>query len=134
MKSVMLFGVFDGLHAGHKALLKEAKQYGDYLIVAVAQDHIVAHLKGHEPKFNIADRIAHLEGEDGVSEVVIGDRELSTWEVAKKYRPDVIVFGYDQDVLRKDFESHMDEFDFHPELHIARDFESQVLHSKFLNS
>ena len=129
----MLFGVFDGLHAGHRALLKEARQYGDYVIVVVAQDHIVSHLKGHEPKFNIADRIAHLEAEDGVDEVVIGDRELSTWEVAKKYQPDVVLFGYDQDALRKNFEEHLSDFDFHPEMYIAKDFESQVFHSSFLN-
>lgn len=133
MKKVMLFGVFDGLHEGHKALLKEAHKYGEYVIVVVAQDHIVEHLKGHQPKFDVADRIAHLEAEDGVDEVVIGDRELSTWEVAKKYRPDVILFGYDQDVLRENFLSHVKTFDFHPETYIAREFESQIFHSKFLN-
>lgn len=133
MKKVMLFGVFDGLHEGHKELLKEARKYGDYVVVVVAQDHIVSHLKGHEPKFNLADRIAHLEEVDGVDEVVIGDRELSTWEVAKKYRPDVVLFGYDQDALRQDFATHAKTFDFHPETYIAREYESQIFHSEFLN-
>lgn len=133
MKKVMIFGVFDGLHGGHKALLKEAKKYGDYLIVVVAQNHIVEHLKGHAPKFDIAERMVHLQQEDGVDEVVIGDAKLGTWDIARQYRPDVIVFGYDQELLKEDFLQAMPSFDFLPELHVAADYEANMLHSKFLN-
>ena len=38
MKKVMTFGSFDVLHKGHEHYLKEAKSYGDYLIVVVARD------------------------------------------------------------------------------------------------
>ena len=35
---VLTFGVFDYLHYGHLTLFKEAKSYGDYLIVALHED------------------------------------------------------------------------------------------------
>lgn len=136
----MVFGVFDGLHDGHKEFLKEAKKYGEYLIVVVAQDHIVNHLKGHEPKLNVGDRLAHLEKIDGVDEVIIGDRELSTWEVVKKYQPDVVVFGYDQDTLRENFLHWLKTYQstsasdrYYPVMHIAASHEGNMLHSKYLN-
>ncbi len=38
MKRVITYGTFDLLHYGHINLLKRAKQYGDYLIVALSTD------------------------------------------------------------------------------------------------
>lgn len=104
MKKVLVFGVFDGVHDGHKAFFREAKKHGGYLIAAIAQDHIVEYLKGRLPSVNLADRIAALQAEDGVDEVVIGDAEIGTYDVVKKYRPDVISLGYDQEELKKDLE------------------------------
>ena len=38
MKKVITDGTFDLLHYGHINLLKRAKSYGDYLIVALSTD------------------------------------------------------------------------------------------------
>jgi len=35
MKKVMCFGAFDGLHPGHLDFFRQAKRYGDFLIVSV---------------------------------------------------------------------------------------------------
>ncbi len=129
----MVFGVFDGIHEGHKALLKEARSYGEHLIAVVAQNHIVEHLKGHLPKVDIGERIAHLEAEDNVDEVVIGDAEFSSWEVVKKYQPDVIALGYDQDMLREDLEKHVEELGYVPEIVELDAFEPNINHSSLLN-
>jgi FAD synthetase len=131
-KKVMVFGVFDGIHEGHRHFLKEAKRLGDYLIVVVAQDHIVAHLKGHFPNINIAERLEHLRLEDGVDEVVIGDRELSTYEVVKKYRPDIIALGYDQTLLKEDLERNLHKFDWPLELKVLSAYEPNIYHSSLL--
>ena len=38
MKRVITYGTFDLLHDGHINLLRRAKQYGDYRIVALSTD------------------------------------------------------------------------------------------------
>ena len=45
MKKVMVFGTFDGLHEGHLDFFRQAREYGDYLIVAVARDVNVKKIK-----------------------------------------------------------------------------------------
>lgn len=116
MKKVMIFGIFDGIHEGHGAMIKEAKTYGDYLIVVVAQDHIVEHLTGKLPNTNLAVRFEHLAKQDGVDKVVIGDAEHSTWNIVKRYKPDVVAFANDQNLLKEDFERHVDKLAYKTEI------------------
>jgi FAD synthetase len=134
MKKVMVFGVFDGIHDGHRQLLKQAKNLGDYLTVVVAQNHIVEELKGHQPRLDLAERFAHLEAEDGVDQVLIGDEEHGTWQVVKTNKPDIIALGYDQKVLKEDLESHIDEFDPKPGIVVLDAYEPNDLHSSILNN
>lgn len=129
IRKVMVFGVFDGIHEGHRTMLKEAKSLGDYLIVVVAQNHIVEHLKGHQPKIDLAQRFAHLQEVDGVDEVIIGDAEISTWQVVKKHRPDIIGIGYDQKLLKEDLEKHLPELGYTPEIKMLNAYEPNICHS-----
>lgn len=133
MKKVMVFGVFDGLHEGHKHFLKEARGHGDYLIVVLALDHIVERLKGHEPNHTVSERMEHLRVSDAADEIVIGDAELSGWEVVKKYKPDVIALGYDQDALQNDLGSHLAEFDWPVEIKVMSPHEPEKYHTSRMN-
>ncbi len=110
MKKILLFGVFDGIHDGHRSLFRQAKDHGDYLVVAAAQDHIVRQLKGKFPQRNIVQRIAALEAERLVDEVVPGDDMLGAYDIVLVHRPDVIAFGYDQSALRNDLENALPMF------------------------
>ena len=132
MKKVMVFGTFDGIHEGHRAMLKEAKSLGDYLIVAVAQDHIVEHLKGRLPKMNFVERFEHLEKEDGVDKVVIGDAHAGVWGVVEKYKPDILALGYDQVRLKEHIEKRLNQFSVRPEVKIMQSFEPEKYHSSIL--
>lgn len=133
MAKVMIFGVFDGLHEGHQEMLKEAKTYGEHLIAVVAQDHIVQHLKGHLPKLDVADRMVALQEEDAVDEVLIGDAVLETWEVVKKYRPDVIACGYDQGDLKKNLEKNLARIGYKPRIVTLKAYEPETHHSSLRN-
>ena len=111
MRKVLVFGVFDGIHDGHRAFFAGAKKHGNHLIVAVAQDHIVEYLKGHLPQRNLARRIDDLRKESAVDEVALGDAELGTYEVVKKCKPHVVALGYDQQALKEDLKSRLKKFD-----------------------
>lgn len=132
-RKVMVFGVFDGVHEGHRSLFRQAKDHGDYLIAVVTQDIIVQYLKGRLPRHNLPTRIEALEKEKLVDQIALGDAELGTYEVVKKYRPEIIVLGYDQTELKKDFKKHLREFDWKPKIVIADANEPEKYHSSLLD-
>lgn len=124
MKKVMIFGIFDGIHKGHRDFFRAAKEYGDYLIAVVAQDHIAEHLYGKLPKVNFADRFAHLETEDEVNQIVIGEATPSILELVKRYRPDSIVLNTLQETLQEDLELHRKEIKYPLTVHIVEGHET----------
>lgn len=91
----MVFGAFDGLHPGHINFFKQAKAYGDYLIVSVGTDRNVAKIKGKKPLFNQSERLKLVEAVSLVDEAVLGAEE-NFWEHIKQLSPNVICLGYDQ--------------------------------------
>ena len=133
MGKVMVFGVFDGVHDGHRALFREAKKHGNYLIVAVAQDRIAEYLKGHLPRLDLGKRADELQKEELVDEVVLGDAELGSYEVVLKHRPDVIALGYDQADLKENLEENSEKFDWRPLIKIMPSHEPEKHHSSLLN-
>ncbi|HAX73744.1 MAG TPA: glycerol-3-phosphate cytidylyltransferase [Firmicutes bacterium] len=55
MKRVITYGTFDLLHYGHINLLKQAKEQGDYLVVALSTDEF-NEVKGKKTFMKYADR------------------------------------------------------------------------------
>jgi FAD synthetase len=130
----MVFGVFDGVHEGHRYFLREAKKLGDTLIVVVARDENVKALKGKEPRMKLEERIKAIEAENLASEIVPGDDSAGTWNILGKYEPDVVALGYDQKALRGSIEARLGEFYPQPELAIIGSFEPEKYHSSLLGS
>ena len=95
----MVFGVFDGLHEGHKYFLREAAKRCDGLIVVVAVDSIVSALKKRFPKNKLDARMHGIRAENPALTVVPGDETEGEWRVLEEYRPDRIFLGYDQTAL-----------------------------------
>jgi len=120
MKKVMVFGIFDGLHEGHRDFLREAKACGDYLVAVIAQDHIVETLLGKLPGDNLEKRFEHLEDEDAVDEVAIGDHVSNIWQVIPKHRPDIIALGSNQGALKEALENYLPNLSFPVELKVIK--------------
>lgn len=103
----MVFGVFDKLHEGHRAFLTQAMLYGNELIVAVARDKIVKKLKRRSPIKTENERSLSIRQVYGISKVVLGDSILGTYSVVKRFKPDLICLGYDQQKLGQDLRNRM---------------------------
>jgi D-beta-D-heptose 7-phosphate kinase/D-beta-D-heptose 1-phosphate adenosyltransferase len=94
-KKIIVFtnGCFDVLHRGHVELLREAKGFGDILVVGLNGDASVRRLKGRgRPLVGEKDRafvIAALEAVDRV--VIFG--EDTPFEAIRALEPDVLVKG-----------------------------------------
>lgn len=129
----MIFGVFDGIHEGHRYFFREAKKFGDYLIAVVAKDHLIEKLKKRPPKTNLVGRCRELKKEKIINEIIASDEELGTWEVVKKYRPEVIALGYDQRALKENLESRRGNFGWQFEIETIGAYQSGKYHNAFLN-
>lgn len=104
----MAFGSFDVLHKGHEAYLKEAKSFGDYLVVIVARDENILRFKGHKPKNDENSRLEQVKKLDFVDEAILGHKD-DILEVLEEFKPNIICLGYDQktmdeESLRKELE------------------------------
>jgi D-beta-D-heptose 7-phosphate kinase/D-beta-D-heptose 1-phosphate adenosyltransferase len=94
-KIVFTNGCFDLLHMGHVQLLREAKNLGDILIVALNSDGSVRQIKGSDrpilPEEERAELIAALEMVDYVTMF----DEPDPLNVIRELRPDVLAKGGD---------------------------------------
>jgi D-beta-D-heptose 7-phosphate kinase/D-beta-D-heptose 1-phosphate adenosyltransferase len=88
-------GCFDILHAGHVALLEQARALGDRLLVAINSDRSVRVLKGpSRPVMSAPERAEVLEAFECVDAVVSYDED-TPFEVIEALVPDVLVKGAD---------------------------------------
>jgi len=114
MGKVIAFGVFDGLHEGHRFFLEQAKELAKKntfpsLTVIVARDETVWRLKGKVATFSEQERVNALRDLRIADKVLLGvdiDGENKKDTQAEKKdplsflyseNPDWIALGYDQD-------------------------------------
>jgi D-beta-D-heptose 7-phosphate kinase/D-beta-D-heptose 1-phosphate adenosyltransferase len=88
-------GCFDLVHAGHLALLADAKSRCDRLIVAVNADASVRRLKGETRPINTEMDRAFLLAELRSVDMVVIFREDTPEETLRMLRPDVLMKGGD---------------------------------------
>lgn len=98
MKTSIAFGSFDILHEGHLNYLKQAKKYGDYLVVIVARDENIEKFKGKKPKHNESQRLNNIKKLNFADEAVLGHKD-DILKVLEEYKPDIICLGYDQKTI-----------------------------------
>ncbi len=96
-KTIMVFGTFDGLHAGHKNLFKQARNLAKYsrLVVSIARDKNVKKIKNSKPRLSENNRKQLIEDSGLADLVVLGDN-VGYIRHIKKINPQIIALGYDQ--------------------------------------
>lgn len=94
-KIVFTNGCFDILHLGHISYLREAKSYGDILVVGLNSNESVRRLKGDSRPINDeGDRAQILKELECVDFVIIFDEDTPLNLIAK-IQPDILVKGAD---------------------------------------
>lgn len=94
MKRVITYGTFDLLHYGHINLLKRAKEFGDYLIVALSTDEFNK-LKNKSSYYNFEKRKMLLEAIRYVDLVIPEDSWDQKIDDIIKYNIETFVMGDD---------------------------------------
>lgn len=87
-------GVFDLFHIGHLNLLRNAREFCDYLIAGVVSDEVAARSKGLKPIVPTEERLEIVRAIRYVDEAVVEDvtHKLEMWE---RLHFDVIIKGDD---------------------------------------
>lgn len=96
MKTVLVFGAFDPLHAGHQDFFRQAKQHGDRLLVVVASDAVIRQQKHREPYLPEEERRAAVARLPTVDQALLGDSAPHEYQLLRTLSFAVVALGYDQ--------------------------------------
>jgi cytidyltransferase-like protein len=97
-RSVFVSGCYDLLHGGHVQFLRQAKELGDYLIVCLPSDKVVANHRKRNASLPLEQKLELFRELRCVDQVCIGEDEtpgLNFASVFKSLRPDVLAVGTD---------------------------------------
>jgi FAD synthetase len=102
---VFVSGVFDNLHPGHLNFFKQALSFVDkekgQLIVVIALDENVLKRKSKLPRENQnirQEKVKQFLESKGYNYVVVLGNKKKKYSLLKKYNPDLILLGYDQEI------------------------------------
>ncbi len=115
MKKIIVFGTFDIFHPGHQDFFRQAKKFGDFLVVVVARDKNVRNIKGRYPKNSEGKRLDIIRKCKLVDRAVLGNENKTTkknykYKILSEEKPDVICLGYDQRVNEKELQKKLKEY------------------------
>jgi len=96
--TVLVGGAFEILHPGHLYLLREARKLGR-VVVIVARDSTIQRLKGRPPIVPEEHRLEVVRSVKYVDEAYLGSDPIDVEGTLRKFKPDYVVLGPDQDRL-----------------------------------
>jgi cytidyltransferase-like protein len=94
---IMVFGTFDGVHAGHLDFFKQAKRLSKnpFLVVSIARDQNVKKIKKNLPNFSEKKRLTLVKNTKLADKVILGGVKNYLSHILK-VDPKIIALGYDQ--------------------------------------
>tara|TARA_Y100000114_G_scaffold50332_1_gene45915 strand:- start:304 stop:708 length:405 start_codon:yes stop_codon:yes gene_type:complete len=93
MKIGFTCSTFDLLHAGHVAMLREAKSKCDYLIVGLQVDPTIDRKEKNSPVQTIVERQAQLAAIKYVDEVIVYCTEADLVDIINMYPISIRILG-----------------------------------------
>ncbi len=107
----MVFGTFDGLHAGHIDFFKQARKLArePFLIVSIARDKNVKKIKGKIPFLKEKKRLILIKKHKLVNKGVLSGVKNHIAHIVRE-KPAIVALGYDQKAyvhnLKKDLKNN----------------------------
>lgn len=95
MKKVITYGTFDMFHEGHYNILKRAKEYGDYLVVAVTGESYDIGRGKLSVRDSLATRMENVRNSGFADEIIVEEYLGQKISDIIKYGIDVFVIGDD---------------------------------------
>jgi len=95
MKTGITFSTFDLLHAGHIAMLAEAKSVCDYLVCGLHVDPQVERPNKNKPIQSVVERYIQLSSVQYVDEVIPYNLEKDLHDILLTYPINVRIIGSD---------------------------------------
>lgn len=92
-KIVLVGGCFDILHYGHIEFMRQAKQQGDLLVIALESDEFIIHKKKRKPFHTQAQRasvLAALRYTDVIIKLPLLNKDEDYFNLVKQIKPSVI--------------------------------------------
>lgn len=132
-KRAVVFGIFDGIHEGHRDLFRQARHYGHEFIVIVGRDSASLKWKGKKPFYSEQERLSLVLKEKLVNVALIGDEKQSTYCVLEDLNPDLICLGYDQKDLEEDLQKWMKRKRKEIPIFILKPYKQDVFHTSIFN-
>jgi FAD synthetase len=132
MKTVVIFGIFDGVHEGHRNFFAQAREFGDELVVIVGRDKIAEQWKNKTPRYSEHERLKLVQAEPLIDRAVLGDTELSMYSVLVRCKPDSICLGYDQTALEADLKTWLSRNTKSIELHMLKPYKPKTHHNSLM--
>lgn len=87
------FSAFDLFHAGHVAMLQEAKEHCDYLIVGLQTDPSLERPEKNKPIQSVFERYVQLKGCKYIDEIIPYSYEAEVRDILLTYHIDVRFIG-----------------------------------------
>jgi len=128
----MVFGTFDIFHPGHVNFLRQARKYGDYLIVIIARDKTVLNIKKSLPRYQEKKRLAEIIKSNLTDKAVLGSLR-DKYQVVKKYQPAVICLGYDQKNFINQLAEKLKQFKLKTKIVRLKPYRPKIYKSSKLN-
>ena len=101
LKVGITFSQFDLLHAGHVAMLAEAKQHCDYLICGLQNNANADRLEKNPPSQSIVERQIALSAVRFVDEIIVYNTEKDVEDILLTLPVDVRILGVEY--MEKEF-------------------------------
>jgi len=95
----------DILHRGHLLALRNAKKFGDFLIVGVLTDEAIMEKK-NRPIVSFVERLELVEAL-GFVDVAVPQHTYTPWENIKNLKPDILMesTNHDEELIKKSREA-----------------------------